>query len=245
MEKEIKIVIPSHRRAGDVITTKIVQSAILCVSKSQTAEYKEKNPGIEIVTHPDSIVGLPRKRQWIYDYFKDCWMLDDDLLAIKKVYDDDYDLTPGQVTRNLRNIYELACDLDVFLFGISKNPRPIQYYSHMPILLTGFISGGAFGIREPKRSKLYFNPLILNNDFWISLLNAHINRKCLIDTRFALIQKDTFKSKGGNSEYLSKEGFQKSYNELKRSFGDAVERKKDRPQAKSKVNFALTGRINF
>lgn len=244
MEK-IKIVIPSHKRADKVATKTLVHNPIICVAKSQAAEYKEYNPAYEIVTHPDSVVGLPRKRQWCYEYFKDLWMMDDDLITIKKVYDEDYDLTPDIVTRALQNIYELSVDLGVYLFGISKNPRPNQYSSHSPISLTGIISGGTFGIRDPKKSKLWFNPELLNNDFWISFLNAYTNRTCLIDKRFAFIQKDTFANPGGLAEFRTVKAMEEDYRQMKRYFGDSVYLKKDRLSAKSKVKWALSGHINF
>lgn len=244
MEK-IKIVIPSHKRHDRVISKEVVNNPIICVAKSQADKYKEHNPGYEIVVHPDNIIGLAAKRQWCYNHFRDLWMIDDDVSHIKKVYDDDYDLTPADVTTILQSIYDLAVEMNIYLFGISKNPRPIQYNSHSPILLTGIISGGVHGLHSPTKSKLYFNKDMINNDFWISMLNAFINRKCLIDTRFAFIQKDTFANKGGLAEFRTKEAMEKDYHEMKRYFGDSIELKKDKKQAKTKVKWALSGHIKF
>lgn len=238
-------VIPSHKRHDRVISKELITAPIICVSKSQAALYKEHNPGYEIVTHPDSLVGLANKRQWCYNHFKNLWMIDDDVTHIKKVYDEDYDLDAEQITRGLKNIYDLACDLNIYLFGISKNPRPIQYNAHAPVLLTGIISGGVHGLRDPGSSKLYFNPDLINNDFWISMLNAFTNRKCLIDTRFAFIQKDTFANRGGLAEFRTGKALEKDYHEMKRYFGDSIELKKDKKQAKTRVRFALSGRVNL
>lgn len=244
MEK-IKIIIPSHKRHDRVTSKTLVENPILCVAKDQEPLYREHNPGVEIVTHPNDLIGLARKRQWCYEYFKDLWMMDDDVIEIKKVYDEDYDLDSQTVTRALQNIYELAKDLNIFLFGISKNPRPNQYSSHSPIALTGIISGGVCGIRDPKKSNLRFNADLLNNDFWISFLNAYVNRKCLIDKRFAFIQKDTFANPGGLAEFRTKDAMENDYHEMKKYFGDSVYLKKDRKSAKSKVKWALSGHINF
>lgn len=244
MAKEIKIIIPSHKRHDRVLSKNLVLNPILCVSESQAPLYKEHNPGFEIVEHPDSVIGLYAKRQWCYDYFGDLWMMDDDVVDIKKVYDDTYDLTPTQRTKIFRNIYELACDLDVYLFGINKNPRPRHYSSHKPIRLSGAISGGCYGLR--KSPNLYYNKnLTVMEYFWISLLNAFYNRKCLIDTRFAFIQKDTFKNKGGIAEFRNQNVEERDYNELKRLFGDSIELKRDREASRVKTKFARTAHIRL
>ena len=82
---EIKIVIPSHKRWDRILTTKVVD-AIVCIPESQEDMYKEHNPDVELVTHPDSVVGLTLKRQWIYEHFKNVLMLDDDITEFKRVY---------------------------------------------------------------------------------------------------------------------------------------------------------------
>lgn len=74
---ECKIIICSHKRAGEVKTK--VAGGILFVSESQAAEYRACNPDYEIETHPDSLIGLPAKRQACVDRFKPCFMMDDDL----------------------------------------------------------------------------------------------------------------------------------------------------------------------
>lgn len=244
MEKIVPIVIPSHKRHDRVLSKDLVHNPIICVSKSQAPKYREHNPGFEIVIHPDDVLGLYQKRQWCYSHFGDLWMLDDDVITIKKVYDEDYDLTPEQRTRALHNIYQLACDLDIYLFGISKNPRPIQYLSHKPIRLSGAISGGCYGLR--KSPNLYYNTdLTVMEDFWISLLNAFYNRKCLIDTRFAFVQKDTFKNKGGLSEFRNQDVEERDYNEMKRFFGDSIELKRNNATSSAKTRYARTAHINL
>ena len=83
--ESLKIVICSHKRPARVTTQYLVKDCIIVIPESQYPEYKEANPNTEIVTHPDSVVGLPPKRQWIMDYFGDVFMLDDDLTEFKKV----------------------------------------------------------------------------------------------------------------------------------------------------------------
>jgi hypothetical protein len=143
-------------------------------------------------------------------------------------------------------VYELSVDLNIYLFGLSKNPRPIQFNAHAPIELTGIISGGCFGIREPKKSRLYFHPDILcSNDFFVSMLNAYLNRKCLVDKRFAFISTQTFKGKGGNAEFRQPGSRQADYEVLKRLFGDSIQIKRGSKLAASKDEFAITCKIDI
>lgn len=242
--EEVKIVIPSHKRHDRVTSKDLVLNPILCVAKSQEGQYREYNPGVEIVTHPDDVIGLYAKRQWCYDYFGDLWMVDDDVITFKKVYDEEYaTLSPEYITRVLKNIYQLAVDLNVYLFGISKNPRPKQYTSQKPILLSGVISGACYGLR--KSPNLYYSKeLTVMEDYWISLLNAYHNRMCLIDTRFAFIQKDTFKNKGGLAEFRNQE-VARDYKLMKKYFGDTLRLKKHNSEARPKTEYARTAEIRF
>jgi len=242
----MKIIIPSHKRHDRVITAKLVTDPIICVPKSQLLVYQKYNEGVEVIAHPDSVVGLPAKRQWIYEKFNEVWMLDDDLKCIMFTNElKSKKLSPEEVRDALESIFDMACQLGVYLFGLSKNPMARHYFPHHPIHLTGFISGGAHGVREPKKSGLYYNTDLINNDFWISLLNAYKHRKTLVDTRYLFQQKDTFKNQGGLAEFRTIKAMENDYNELKRYFGDSINLKSSVKDAKVKVKFALTGHINL
>lgn len=246
MGEKIKFVIPSHKRHDRVIARELVDDMIICVSKSQAPLYRQHNPDNEIVIHPDTLIGLSAKRQWIYEKFKQVWMIDDDVTAIKRVYtEDNYIVDKPTATRILTQIYELAEDLNIYLFGIAKNPHPLNYNPQKPIFLSGFISGGVHGVRGFGESKIKWAPGFVNEDVYISLLNAFHHRKCLIDTRFVFHQKDTFAATGGLSEFRTPEVFKKEYYELRRLFGDAVRRKRSGRLAKAKVEYAITGHINI
>lgn len=245
---KIKIVIPSHKRANVMTTHKLVNDPIICVEQRQVDEYKRFNPGYEIVAHPNSVVGMAAKRQWMYHHFKDLWMLDDDTTKFLRTYveTNDYEIPKDVISKVLQDIYQLALDLNIYLFGITKNPRPIQYNAHEPIDLTGIICGGCFGIRDPKKSKLYFSQdLYCYNDFFVSLLNAYHNRMCLIDRRFAFVSTTGFKAKGGNAEFRKADVREQDYKMMKRMFGEAVDIKGNRKIAKSKAEFAITAKVRF
>ena len=75
----LKIVIPSHKRHDRVFSKKLVVDPIICVAKSQEAIYKEYNPECEIVCHPDDVIGLVPKRNWMAKHFGELFMFDDDV----------------------------------------------------------------------------------------------------------------------------------------------------------------------
>lgn len=75
----LNIVIPSYKRADCVLAKDLVANPIICVAESESGAYKEFNPECEIVTHPDSVKGLPAKRNWMVQHFGELFMLDDDV----------------------------------------------------------------------------------------------------------------------------------------------------------------------
>lgn len=82
----LKIVIPSHKRHDMVLAKKLVVDPIICVAESQSDLYRQHNPECEIVTHPDDVIGLIPKRNWMAKHFGELMMLDDDVHAVKNLY---------------------------------------------------------------------------------------------------------------------------------------------------------------
>jgi len=244
--EEVKVVIPSHKRADRIQTKHVVANAIICVPDSQKAEYMEYNSENEIITHPDSVKGLTLKRQWIYEHFGDVMMLDDDITAFRRLY-----TSSNYLVKNKREVWEIiqttaqnARQAGVFLFGFNKNPSPMAYRSHKPISLTGYVTGCATGLL--KGSKLYYDGRInCNEDFWISALNAHYHRMIWKDNRFTFIQKDTFVNPGGLSEFRNMEAERQDFEYLKSKFGDIIQLKKENGQRKKMHPYEKTLTLPF
>ena len=78
-----KIVIPSRKRAGKVLTK--ISDAILFVEKKEKDKYKEHYPEIEIETH-DGLNSLSEIRQKIYERYGDVFMVDDDIQEVIRLY---------------------------------------------------------------------------------------------------------------------------------------------------------------
>lgn len=114
-----KIVIPSHKRHDRVFAKKLVNDPIVCVAESQADLYREFNPDCEIVTHPDDIIGLIPKRNWMARYFGELFMLDDDVHACKTLYAEKGESgrvkDKDKITRIILSLHEMASLMDIHL----------------------------------------------------------------------------------------------------------------------------------
>ena len=197
---EIKVVIPTYKRPGKVTTLKVVSNAILCVARSEVPAYRVHYPDVEIAEHPDDIVGLAPKRQWIYDTFGDIFMLDDDITMADRMYLVSGKLrlrrlTPQETYQIIQWAGNTAALCGCYLFGFNKNPNPIIYNALRPILLSGYVTGCAIGLL--RGSRIHYDPLSTAvEDFYVAGLNAYYHRRAFIDMRFNFVQEATFKKAG-------------------------------------------------
>ena len=148
---EIKIVIPTYHRAGNITTLKVISPVILCVAKSELSQYREHHPDVEIVTHPDSVIGLALKRQFIYDYFGDVLMLDYDISHARRLYPMSgtkkaTELDPDEAYEIVQWCGNTASLTGCYLFGFNKVPNPIIYDPLRPIQMSGLVTGCAIGL---------------------------------------------------------------------------------------------------
>lgn len=223
-------------------TLAVVRPVILCVTESEKGEYAEYYPDIELSVHPDSVVGLAAKRQWIYEHFGDVFMVDDDIMTVRRVYlvtektkacyvesDDVYSLI--QWAGNMARL--CGC----YLFGFTNDPHGFHYRFFQPIKLSGAIMGAAFGMLQG--SKLRFpSEGVAVEDFYISGLNAYHHRKVFLDVRFCFEQAGTFKRRGGQSTVRSKMTEREDTLFLRRMFGNAIMRK----TAKKGIKIGASGK---
>ncbi len=246
MAVEFKIVIPSMGRADKVLTKNAITHGILCVPESEAKAYAEYNPGMEILTHPDSLKGLTRKRQFILERCGNHYQMDDDAKCIKRVYiekgekeacdaDEAYD-----IIQYVGNCAKLA---GCYYFGLGKEVNPLSYNEFNPIGLTGVINGSC-GFVEG--SKLYYNPkAALSEDYWMAGLNAYIYRMCWIDRRFAEVGAAYAGNTGGCASYRTVEQEKEDTLFLRQVFGEAIKLKEDTKLATRKFDGARTMSIPF
>lgn len=229
---KIPIVIPSMSRAGQVTTLKMVTEAVLCVPQSQSSAYAEHYPDTEIIAHPDTIKGLPLKRQWINERFDTVFQMDDDLTGMfhmgvgpkeKQTW-----YTPVQVRDIIQGTYEAALELGCYVFGFNNVADVRMYNPLRPIQHTGFIPSGYIGFISWKKSQLFYNPeAYMVDDYWIICLNAYYNRYLFRDNRFGFSEVKNRNNAGGQSVFRNWDNEKSGYELLRKYFGDVVRLKPD------------------
>jgi hypothetical protein len=221
----MKKIIVSHKRANRVTTTKFVKDCAICIPESQKKEYEKYND-CEIITHPDTVIGLSPKRQWIYETYGDCFQIDDDVVGVNRVYAPSKyhksKLEPNEISDYIDDLYELSKEIGCNLFGFNRSANPVGYNGAKPIDFNKYITGGAFGII--KTDELFFPdfPTFVGEDYWISALNAHYHRKSLIDQRIAFGFAETEANTGGVADYRTEAKRRETYLYLKQHFGNAI-----------------------
>lgn len=249
----LKIVIPSHKRHDRVFAKKLVTDPIICVEESQKDIYKRYNPECEIVTHPDSIKGLIPKRNWMARHFGDLMMLDDDVHVVKRLYVEKGDTNgtvrdPVVITGIINSLYELACMLDIHVFGFTSLVTPVMYPESEYYSLSKMITGCSYGVRYNKN--VWWNEeLRLKEDFWISCYMKYKERKILTDCRYNFSQKGTFVSSGGLASIRNHQEEQRSILFIRKSFGESIAIKGKAnngiSEIREKVQYNISARFRF
>jgi hypothetical protein len=223
----VKIFIPSHKRADRITTHRLLEHYQVCVPESQRAAYLAVTP--HVVTHPDSVIGLTPKLNWMLERLMDddgIVFLDDDLLYLRRNFTDpseavDRDVRdPAVVEAIIRATFDLAGQFGAFFFGWETSVTAIRFYGgHQPFTLTGYVNGCAMGFRRGHGLRFDEN-IVAKNDYDISALNAFRHRICLKDCRYAFCQTETFTGAGGQSFYRNSTTEQRDCEILQRKYGD-------------------------
>lgn len=177
---ELTIVIPSHRRADRVKTLELVPSAVVCIPKSQEQEYRRYNKGAEFCLHPDTVLGLAAKRNWIYKHFGGVMMLDDDLTSFRRLYIEPNSLRPTRIgiretVQIIQRTAMIAREMGAYLFGFSSVADGRNYRPQQPFRLTGYCNGSSFGLL--RGSRVFFHQeAVAVEDYFGSLINAYYHR---------------------------------------------------------------------
>lgn len=225
-----KIVIPSHKRADRVYTASLLNNPIICVAESQREEYERYNPEAEIVCHPDSVVGLIPKRNWMVEHFGDIFMLDDDISCLKLNYVDIDDILPNSTKDKdfiegvIYSLYDLAKCIGVNVFGFPHLTAPLQYDEFAPLSLSRNITGCSYGMMQNDHLR-WNEDMKVKEDMWISCLAKYYDRKVLVDNRYTFNQKNTMVSSGGLAGVRNQDSEDKSILILKKHFGSSVKLK--------------------
>lgn len=248
----LPIVIPSHKRHDKVFAKKLVLNPIICVAESQADLYRQFNPECEIVTHPDDVIGLIPKRNWMAKHFGELFMIDDDVHAVKNLVVEKGEpgviRDPEKVTEIINSLYELACMLDVHLFGFTSRISPVMYDESGFYSLSKMITGCSYGVRYNKN--VWWNEEIkLKEDFWISCYMKYKERRILTDLRYNFSQKSTFVNAGGLAVFRNQEEERRSILFIKKNFGDSIQLKgatnNGKDKTKQMVEYNISCKFRF
>lgn len=248
----LPIVIPSHKRHDKVFAKKLVLNPIICVAESQADLYRQFNPECEIVIHPDDVIGLIPKRNWMAKHFGELFMIDDDVHAVKNLVVEKGEpgviRDPEKVTEIINSLYELACMLDVHLFGFTSRISPVMYDESGFYSLSKMITGCSYGVRYNKN--VWWNEEIkLKEDFWISCYMKYKERRILTDLRYNFSQKSTFVNAGGLAAFRNQEEERRSILFIKKNFGDSIQLKgatnNGKDKTKQMVEYNISCKFRF
>lgn len=244
-----KIVIPSHKRHDNVLSKKLVNNPIICVPESQKDLYKDYNPDCEIVAHPDSVVGLVSKRNWMVNHFNELFMLDDDVIIFKKLYIEEGESNKvsdkSEITRQIYSLYELAKMTNINLFGFTKIQHPRHYEMFKHYSLNKMITGCAYGVIKSPNT-FWEEDLKLKEDFWISCYIKHTERKILVNEKYSFTKKDTFVSAGGLAEFRNRKTEEENMLKIKKYFGSVISiKRKNNILTPSKVENNISCKFPF
>jgi hypothetical protein len=237
-EEIVPIVVVSKGRYGNVSTLDLLPkgTAKLVVPKFEQAKYHEAHPDVEVLATPATVKGIVATRQWVIEQFESVFMLDDDVYAVCRMFEDIS--TKVKITDPL-TVYEIiqssaavARDLGAKVFGFSSYRDPVNYLSQNPIRMSAYLNASFCGFL--KDHNLYYNLDIPEaEDYWISLLCVFKHRYLYQDTRYSFFTKANFVGEGGMASDRTQDKMIESTVQLKKYFGDVVNLKRPSNSKKS------------
>jgi hypothetical protein len=210
-------------------THRLLDNYHVVVPEHQKADYAAVVGEGRVITHADDLIGLTRKRQWILDNLMDdecVVMLDDDVDKVLVMFEDKnrYITDPQIVEDIIHQTYTVARDIGAHIFGWQILAQNIKFYTGMEPFKMSTMIHGIFGVVAGHN--LFFNADIkCNEDSWITLLNAYLNRYCLKDQRFAFVAR-CFEGEGGQAGIRNVAVQDEDFAILRRYFGPCVKQNK-------------------
>jgi hypothetical protein len=234
------IVCPSHGRAGQVLVFKVLPDIPLCVAESQAPLYAAAYPGCDLIIHPDDVVGIAPKRQWMLDKLGDVMMFDDDVTGVSDVQvglGESAKVTdPDRIRGLVQRLFGMAEALGATVCGFSSYADPAMYRPQNPFSLKQMVSGHTLGVR--RSDKVVFPPKsdLLTDDLFISALGMFHDRVVLTDLRYAVSVAHTWHATGGMAAHRTWQRMVENEKYLKMVFGDEAIRRRQNSARSSIAN---------
>jgi len=201
----MKIYVPSYKRAGDVLTRKVIPDSILAIHEFEKDDYKKKEGG-ELLIIPDDLRGnIAKVRNFILDNANDdkIVMVDDDVRSFG--YHEDcsqHEMDYNRLLDFIDNGYSMCEELGCRLWGINLQSDPKFYRERHPITFLGAVLGTFSCHFKPELR--YDEGLFLNEDYDFFLKNIKKYRKVLRFKKYYYIANHLNKA-GGCGSYRMKD----------------------------------------
>jgi hypothetical protein len=156
-------------------------------------------------------------------------MFDDDVLEMRDlsilsgVHESPH-VPAAKVLPIIERTAEMCHELGGYLFGFNTHANPITFAPQTPFRLTNYVAGWASGLLEGHG--LWWHPEVLQDDYWISLLNAYFHRTVFVDTRYHIMPRPVFRVPGGQGHHRTLERERHGMEVMRRTFGNVVRAKK-------------------
>ena len=237
----MKIYVPSYKRAGDVLTRKVIPDSILAIHEFEKDYYKKKEGG-ELLVIPDDLRGnIAKVRNFILDNANDdkIVMLDDDVKAVGYHQDCNQNvMNYNQILDFLDNGYIMCKELGCSLWGINLQSDPKFYREYNPFSLLGAVLGTFSCHFKPELR--YDEKLFLNEDYDFFLKNIKKYRKVLRFNKYYYVANHLNK-KGGCGSYRLKDTEIEQAKIMQKRWGSKVFRFDINKSTNGIVNVPLKG----
>jgi hypothetical protein len=241
------IICPTHGRAGRVYVLEVLPDIPLCVAESQAPAYAAAHPDSELVVHPDSVVGIAPKRQWLVDRYENVMMFDDDVTTIvdmqvpageqQKIRD------PQKIRDIVHRLFSMGEAMGAHVVGLSTYADPVLYRPQKPFSLRHMVSGHCLGIRRDDRLRFPDLANLLTDDLWISAMSAYYHRVLLTDNRYGTGVAKTWHETGGMATHRTWSRVVDNERFLTELFGEAIRRRQESARSSLSIEIQLTLKV--
>tara|TARA_R110002153_G_scaffold4216_4_gene20266 strand:+ start:1965 stop:2714 length:750 start_codon:yes stop_codon:yes gene_type:complete len=227
--KAIVIVCPSKGRASNVLTKKLINDLVLVVPEYEVEAYEEHNPECTVIAEPEHVRGITASRQFIIETFENVFMIDDDIVSIRKNWiesGEEYLIQdPDYAQDIIQRAGDIATDINAKMFGFANLRDPLHYVSHKPIGFTGYLNASYTGYLAG-HDLAYDVSYPEGEDHYMSCLNVYKNRYMFIDHRYSFVTQGNFVAEGGCNLDRTKEDMLLTTLKLRKTFGEVIKIKK-------------------
>lgn len=203
----MQIVIVTRKRANIIMNAsmKIFPDALVSMAESEVMDYvKAGVPRKQILAHPDDVLGICRKNNWLLKKVEDecCVLVDDDCLGFACLVGERrrFIREPEAIRAIIENAEHCARAIGTGLFMFSELGTDVRkYIPFKPFVFVGYPSGlaGIIG-----REIWYDENLMSIDDIDIALTAIKKYRVIWKDNRFAFIDKSPTGFMAGGTQGL-------------------------------------------